>query len=114
MEEDATPIIGDAGHPEGLGGYCVKPIVFTNVSNDMTAAHEEILGHVLCILSRSGEDNAVEIANDTVYGFKRTSFPATRSAPALWWQNSRPAGFSSTQRSTIRSPLRTPSRYSSQ
>ena len=49
-------------------GYFVKPTVFSQVTNDMTIAREEIFGPVVAILPYSDEDEAVRIANDTVYG----------------------------------------------
>jgi aldehyde dehydrogenase (NAD+) len=70
IEEGATLIAGGEGHPDGLGGYYVKPTVFANVSNAMTIAREEIFGPVLCILTYRDEDEAVAIANDTVYGLQ--------------------------------------------
>jgi len=49
-------------------GYFVAPTVFSNVSNDMTIAREEIFGPVLSILPYADEAEAVSIANDTDYG----------------------------------------------
>jgi L-serine dehydratase len=46
----------------------VRPTVFANVTNDMTIAREEIFGPVLCILPYDKEEDAVKMANDTVYG----------------------------------------------
>jgi aldehyde dehydrogenase (NAD+) len=46
----------------------VKPTVFTNVKNDMIIAQEEIFGPVMSILPYEDLDEAIEIANDTVYG----------------------------------------------
>ena len=46
----------------------MRPTVFANVRNDMTIAREEIFGPVLSILPYENEDDAVRIANDTVYG----------------------------------------------
>ena len=67
--EEATLVAGGAGRPEHLNrGYYVRPTVFGNVSNDMTIAREEIFGPVLCILPYDNEDDAIAIANDTVYG----------------------------------------------
>jgi aldehyde dehydrogenase (NAD+) len=69
MEEGATLVAGGAGRPEGLAkGYFVKPTVFANVTNDMTIAREEIFGPVLTILGYDGVDDAVRIANDTLFG----------------------------------------------
>jgi len=69
IDEGATLAAGGTGRPEGLDkGYYVKPTVFSDVSNDMTIAREEIFGPVLCILPYADEDEAIRIANDTPYG----------------------------------------------
>lgn len=69
IEEGATLVTGGAEAPEGLEkGYFIKPTVFANVRNDMTIAREEIFGPVLSIIPYEDEDDAVRIANDTVYG----------------------------------------------
>jgi aldehyde dehydrogenase (NAD+) len=49
-------------------GYFVKPTVFSNVTNDMTIAREEIFGPVLAMLPYNSVEEAIEIANDTPYG----------------------------------------------
>ncbi|HMM15151.1 MAG TPA: aldehyde dehydrogenase family protein [Parvibaculum sp.] len=69
IEEGATLVAGGLGRPEGLNkGYYVRPTVFANVTNDMTIAREEIFGPVLAILPYKDEEDAIRIANDTVYG----------------------------------------------
>ncbi len=69
IDEGATLVCGGTGRPEGLHrGWYVKPTVFSNVSNDMTIAREEIFGPVLSIIPYEGEEEAVRIANDTPYG----------------------------------------------
>jgi aldehyde dehydrogenase (NAD+) len=69
IKEGATLVVGGTGRPEGLNrGYYVRPTVFGNVRNDMTIAREEIFGPVLSILPYESEEQAVAIANDTVYG----------------------------------------------
>jgi betaine-aldehyde dehydrogenase len=69
IEEGATLVTGGAEPPEGLErGYFVRPTVFANVRNDMTIAREEIFGPVLSIIPYEDEDDAVRIANDTIYG----------------------------------------------
>jgi len=69
IEEGATLVTGGAEPPEGLEkGYFVRPTVFANVNNDMTIAQEEIFGPVLSIIAYENEDDAVRIANGTVYG----------------------------------------------
>jgi aldehyde dehydrogenase (NAD+) len=69
MEEGAELVTGGPGRPEGLAkGYYVRPTVFTNVTNDMTIAREEIFGPVLSIIGYDDEEDAIRIANDTPYG----------------------------------------------
>jgi acyl-CoA reductase-like NAD-dependent aldehyde dehydrogenase len=62
-------VTGGPEAPEGLArGYYVKPTVFAAVTPAMTIAREEIFGPVLSILPYEDEEEAVQIANDTVYG----------------------------------------------
>ena len=69
QEEGAKLVAGGAEPPEGLErGYFVRPTVFSEVTPEMTIAQEEIFGPVLVIMGYDGEDDAVRIANDTVYG----------------------------------------------
>src|SRR5947207_2569606 len=70
LQEGAELLAGGAEPPEGVppGGYYVKPTVFGRVRNDMTIAREEIFGPVLSIIAYQDEEDAVRIANDTVYG----------------------------------------------
>ena len=69
VEEGARLVTGGADRPDGVDkGYFVKPTVFADVSNDMTIAREEIFGPVLSIIPYEDDDEAVQIANDTVYG----------------------------------------------
>ncbi len=67
--EGAKLVTGGAAPPEGLDkGYFVRPTVFSEVTSEMTIAQEEIFGPVLSIQPYDGENDAVRIANDTVYG----------------------------------------------
>ena len=60
---------GGGEPPEGLDtGYYVRPTVFSDVRSDMTIAQEEIFGPVLAIMPYEDEEDAVRIANDSVYG----------------------------------------------
>ena len=69
IDEGATLTAGGTGRPDGLDkGYFVKPTVFSDVTNDMSIAREEIFGPVLSIMPFDDEDDAVNIANDTPYG----------------------------------------------
>ncbi|MYG11569.1 MAG: aldehyde dehydrogenase family protein [Gammaproteobacteria bacterium] len=69
IEEGAKLETGGPGRPDGLNqGYYVKPTVFSHVTNDMTIAREEIFGPVLSLIGYEDDEDAVRIANDTVYG----------------------------------------------
>ena len=69
IDEGARLIAGGTGRPEGFNkGFYVRPTVFADVTNDMTIAREEIFGPVLSMIPFESEEEAVEIANDTVYG----------------------------------------------
>lgn len=69
IEEGAELVAGGPGLPDGIARGCyVKPTVFAGVKNDMTIAREEIFGPVLAILPYKDEEDAIRIANDTVYG----------------------------------------------
>src|SRR5688572_18828353 len=70
LDEGAELVAGGVEPPEGVpaGGYYVRPTVFGQVRNDMTIAQEEIFGPVLSIIPYRDEEDAIRIANDTVYG----------------------------------------------
>ena len=69
IAEGATLVAGGPGRPEGIAkGYFVRPTVFANVNNSMTIAREEIFGPVLTMIPYKDEEEAIRIANDTVYG----------------------------------------------
>ncbi|MGE0827884.1 MAG: aldehyde dehydrogenase family protein [Hyphomonadaceae bacterium] len=69
VDEGARLVAGGVGRPEGFNrGYYVKPTVFADVTPDMTIAREEIFGPVLSILAYEDEEDAIRIANDSVYG----------------------------------------------
>ncbi|BBX67185.1 aldehyde dehydrogenase [Mycolicibacterium psychrotolerans] len=68
VEEGARVVVGGE-RPEGLdSGWYVQPTVFADVDNSMTIAQEEIFGPVLAVIPYTDEDDAVRIANDSVYG----------------------------------------------
>ena len=68
-QEGAELLIGGEGHPEGLNeGFFVKPTAFAGVTGNMRIAKEEVFGPVLSIMTYKTEEEAIEIANDTVYG----------------------------------------------
>jgi aldehyde dehydrogenase (NAD+) len=69
IDEGAKLITGGPDAPEGLDtGYFVQPTVFSEVTADMTIHREEIFGPVLSIEPYDTEDDAIALANDTVYG----------------------------------------------
>jgi betaine-aldehyde dehydrogenase len=69
IEEGAQLVVGGPEAPEGLPkGYYVKPTIFAGVRPEMTIAREEIFGPVISVLAYEDEDDAVRIANDTIYG----------------------------------------------
>jgi acyl-CoA reductase-like NAD-dependent aldehyde dehydrogenase len=78
IKEGAKVVCGGPGRPEGLArGYYTRPTIFSNVSNDMTIAREEVFGPVLCILPYDTEEEAIRIANDTPYGLSAYVFGDT-------------------------------------
>jgi aldehyde dehydrogenase (NAD+) len=69
IEEGATLVTGGPERPEHLEkGFFVRPTVFADVNNGMAIAQEEIFGPVLSIIPYEDEDDAVRIANDTIFG----------------------------------------------
>lgn len=69
IEEGARVVAGGPGRPQGYArGFYIQPTIFADVTNDMTIAREEIFGPVLSIIAYDGEENAIDIANDTPYG----------------------------------------------
>ena len=55
-------------------GYFIEPTVFGNVDNNSTIGREEIFGPVLSVIPAENEANAIEIANDTIYGLNASVF----------------------------------------
>jgi aldehyde dehydrogenase (NAD+) len=69
IDEGAVLETGGTGLPANVNrGYYVKPTVFSGVTPNMRIAKEEVFGPVATIMSYGTIDEAVEIANDTVYG----------------------------------------------
>ncbi|MGW0436280.1 aldehyde dehydrogenase family protein [Micromonospora sp. NPDC003197] len=73
LDAGALLVTGGLGKPTGLApglaaGHFVKPTVFSEVSNDMTIAREEIFGPVMSVIAYDTVEEAIEIANDTTYG----------------------------------------------
>lgn len=69
IDEGATLVTGGTTPPDGRNtGYFVQPTIFSDVTNDMTIAQEEIFGPVLAIIPYDTEEEAIEIANDSIFG----------------------------------------------
>lgn len=69
IDEGAELVTGGTGRPADLNaGYYVRPTVFGRVAHDMRISREEIFGPVLSMIAYDTLDEAVEMANDTVYG----------------------------------------------
>lgn len=72
--EGATLAAG-GGRPSHLNrGYFIEPTIFANVDNNSTIAREEIFGPVLSVIPARDEEQAIEIANATIYGLNSSVF----------------------------------------
>jgi aldehyde dehydrogenase (NAD+) len=68
-------LVTGGGRPAHLDrGFYVEPTVFANVDNNATIAREEIFGPVLSVIPAANEDDAIRIANDTIYGLNASVF----------------------------------------
>lgn len=83
IAEGARLVTGGIDMPPGLhfGAY-VQPTIFADVSNEMVIAKEEIFGPVLCMIVYDDIEDAIEMANDTVYGLSSGVY-AKNKASAL-------------------------------
>jgi acyl-CoA reductase-like NAD-dependent aldehyde dehydrogenase len=68
LQEGARLVVGGRRPPEFTRGHYVEPTVFADVGPKMTIAQEEIFGPVLSVLPYDSEEEAIAIANDTIYG----------------------------------------------
>ncbi len=75
--QGASLLAGGARVRRETGGFYISPTIFDNVTNDMTIAAEEIFGPVLSIITFDTQEEAIRIANDTIYGL----------AAAVWTSN---------------------------
>ncbi|WP_321853937.1 aldehyde dehydrogenase family protein [Paraburkholderia tropica] len=87
IDDGAKLLTGGAGRPAGFTrGWFARPTIFSGVRSDMTIAREEIFGPVLAILAYDSVDEAIAIANDTVYGLgahvQGTNLDAARAVAA--------------------------------
>lgn len=75
--DGARLVTGGSEMPDGLEtGWYVRPTLFSDATNDMRIAREEIFGPVLTVISYRDEDEAVRIANDSEYGLAGSVFTA--------------------------------------
>lgn len=75
QSEGARLVLGGAAMPDGLeSGWYVRPTLFSDASNDMRIAREEIFGPVLTVIPYRDEDEAIRIANDSEYGLAGSVF----------------------------------------
>lgn len=68
LEQGANLVMGGERNTEAGNGYFFTPTVFENVTNDMTIAREEIFGPVLSVIKFKDEEDALNKANDSLYG----------------------------------------------
>jgi aldehyde dehydrogenase (NAD+) len=95
-----------AGRPGLDKGWYVEPTVFSNVDNKMKIAQEEIFGPVLVVIPYDGDEQAVEIANDSNYGLCGSVWTATTTGVWVWPARCAPAPTCSTRRCPSTSPRR--------
>jgi len=72
---EGAQLVTGGGRPAHLNrGYFIEPTVFANVDNQSTIAREEIFGPVLSVIRAANEEQAIELANDTIYGLNSSVF----------------------------------------
>jgi aldehyde dehydrogenase (NAD+) len=72
---DGAKLATGGGRPKDLDrGWYVEPTVFGNVDNSSTIAQEEIFGPVLSVIPAKDEQDAIRVANDTIYGLNSSVF----------------------------------------
>ncbi len=67
-QEGATCVLGGRARPDLGAGQFVEPTIFTNVTNSMRIAQEEVFGPVLAVIPFDDEEDAIRIGNDVAYG----------------------------------------------
>jgi acyl-CoA reductase-like NAD-dependent aldehyde dehydrogenase len=94
--EEGARVVAGGGRADIEPGYFVKPTVFDGVTSDMTIAREEIFGPVLATLTFDGVEEAIERANDSMYGLaaavwtsdvKKAHYVASRLKAGTVWIN---------------------------
>ncbi|WP_417207683.1 aldehyde dehydrogenase [Antarctobacter sp.] len=75
IAQTGAPVVGGLGRPEGLNhGWFVRPTLFAGVDQNDRIAQEEIFGPVLSVIAYDNEDDAVAIANNSVFGLSGSVF----------------------------------------
>lgn len=82
LKEKAQMLLGEVPVKKSTG-YYVKPVVFTDVTPDMNIAKEEIFGPVLVVLTYKNLEEAVDIANDSIYGLSGAVFGPEKEAQKI-------------------------------
>jgi aldehyde dehydrogenase (NAD+) len=83
LADGATAAFGGVGAPDGLGPAYVRPTILTGVEPHAVVAQEEIFGPVLAVIPYRDDDEAVAIANSTVYGLAGAVFGEPEHALAV-------------------------------
>jgi aldehyde dehydrogenase (NAD+) len=79
IDEGATLLVGGTETPAGLDrGFFVAPTLFVDVDNAMTIAREEIFGPVLAVIPYDDPEDAIRIANDSMYGLAGNVMSSSR------------------------------------
>jgi len=74
-KQEGAKLVTGGGRPPALNrGWFVEPTLFCNVDNDSTIGREEIFGPVLSVISAKDEEDAVRLANDSIYGLNNSVF----------------------------------------
>jgi aldehyde dehydrogenase (NAD+) len=83
QKEGARLLAGGKARTDKGGGFFIEPTCFVDARNDMRIAQEEIFGPVLVVIPYENDDDAVRIANDSVYGLGGAVFGSTPRALAV-------------------------------
>jgi acyl-CoA reductase-like NAD-dependent aldehyde dehydrogenase len=78
LDAGATPVLlgRRPTEPELAHGHFITPTIFTNVRNDMRIAQEEIFGPVLSVIKYDSLEEAIRLANETIYGLAASVWSA--------------------------------------
>jgi aldehyde dehydrogenase (NAD+) len=80
-KREGARLVCGGGRPAHLArGYYVEPTIFADVTNDMRIAQEEIFGPVLVVIAYEDDEDAVRIANDSIYGLSGAIIGSTERA----------------------------------